>query len=275
MEMARIPAGSVRVSQFNYDPGFSFTARYDYNVSAFYIGKYEVTQAQYNTVMGTNPSSFTSGADTGEVQTKRPVENVTWYDAVEFCNKLSDLEGLTKVYTINNRTPSTANTYPITSATVTQNMNNNGYRLPTEIEWQYASSNGNFTEAGRLTYAWFSSNSNSKTHEVGKKLANNWGLYDVLGNVAEWCWDWYAAYSSPSNSTDIVGPSSGTNKIKRGSNYSLPYASASSNNNDDLMIYLTTGRVWGFSPSNSTDNSTNRMSPSIRNDQTGFRVVRR
>ena len=249
MEMVRIPAGSYAVSEGS--PATYYTK----NISAFYIGKYEVTQAQYNTVMGTNPSSFTSSPDTGEVQNRRPVENVTWYDAVEFCNKLSDLEGLTKVYTINSRTPSTG--YPITSATVTMTIGNNGYRLPTETEWIYASECPIWLEKE----VWYSNISNNKTHEVGKKLPNKNGLYDTLGNVQEWCWDWYATYASTSSqTTDPVGPSSGTQRTWRGGYYSMG---------------ISSGGVYYFSYRRGTGDIINYNVPSTKNNWTGFRVARR
>ena len=153
------------------------------NIASFYLGAYLVTQSEYEEVMGTNPSFFK-----GE---KLPVENLTWIEAVEFCNRLSIREGLTPVYIIEENT-------------VTWNRNANGYRLPTDIEWEYACRAGTTTPFntgnsittnqanfdGRFPY-----NSNirmeyrQRTTPVGLFAANSWGLYDMHGNVWEWCWD--------------------------------------------------------------------------------------
>ena len=172
-------------------------------VKGFYMGIYEVTQEQYQAVMSTNPSWFATGAADGDVQEKRPVEHVTWLDAVEFCNTLSEKAGLDPVYTLINTTTNTS-TGAIESGTVTQDLSKNGYRLPSEEEWEYACRAGTTTafNCGTPEYAtpddyrailwelgWFRGNSGSKTHEVGKKTPNAWGLYDMHGNVFEWCWD--------------------------------------------------------------------------------------
>jgi len=225
--MANIPAGNIAMSG-------TFTV----NLSAFKIGKYQVTQAQYQEVMGNNPSYFVIDVTTGEIQEKRPVEQVTWYDAVEFCNKLSEMEGLTSVYTITGRTPATG--YPITSATVTADFSKNGYRLPTESQWEYACRAGlatgtysknidgvEVTTANLGDHAWYSTNSDSKTHEVGKKKANYFGLYDMHGNVWEWCWDWYAAYPSGTQ-TDFAGAVTGSYRVFRGGSWDNSAAFAGS-----------------------------------------------
>jgi formylglycine-generating enzyme required for sulfatase activity len=182
----------------------------------FYMGKYEVTQGQYETVMGNNPSHHIYPV-TGEIQSRRPVEMVTWYDAVEFCNKLSIREGLIPVYTITDRTPATG--YPITDATVIPNWNVNGYRLPTEAQWEYACRAGTTTkyylgDTWDTNWGWIFGNAGAITREAGKKTPNAWGLYDMYGNVQEWCWDLFEDYKG--DSIDPVGGSSWDIRVTRG-----------------------------------------------------------
>jgi formylglycine-generating enzyme len=146
----------------------------------FYIGKTEVTQSHWEAVMGNNPSYFKGS--------NLPVESVSWFESVEFCNKLSDLEGLKKAYTIS-------------GTNVTCNFESNGYRLPTKPEWEYAAKGGNKSRGYHYSgsnnvndVAWQSGDnwgSLGSTKPVSIKMQNELGIYDMSGNVWEWCWDWF------------------------------------------------------------------------------------
>jgi len=181
-------------------------------LSSFKLSSTEVTQELYQSVMGKNPSRF-KGA-------QRPVETVSWYDAVRFCNALSERLGLQSAY-------------EISGSTVTWDRSANGFRLPTEAEWEYAARGGaegaiadeplqaspyaGGTEADRV--AWYETNSEKSTKPVGTKEPNQLGLYDMSGNVWEWCWDWYGSY--PTNEvTDPEGASSASwQKVLRGGSW--------------------------------------------------------
>ncbi len=175
--------------------------------NGFWMGQYEVTQAEYEEIAGVNPSFFngvqdwpTPGIDYG-TDTNRPVEQVSWEDAVAFCATLTDRERLA------GRIPQGSH-----------------YRLPTEAEWEYACRAGSFTrfsygdDSGYTllaNYGWYLGNSNRRTHPVGEKLPNAWGLYDMHGNVWEWCLDWYGPY--PGGAVmDPKGPATGSFKVIRG-----------------------------------------------------------
>ena len=155
---------------------------------SFSIGRYEVTQEEWEAVMGNNPSYF-KGA-------KRPVERVSWDDCQEFIRKLNALTG-------------------------------KHFRLPTEAEWEFAARGGyrskGYKYAGGYSYsldnvAWYVGNSNETTHEVGEKTPNELGLYDMTGNVWEWCQDWYSDYSSKAQTTP-TGPTSGSHRVNRGGSW--------------------------------------------------------
>jgi formylglycine-generating enzyme len=172
-------------------------------LSDFYIGKYEVTQEQYEKVMGSNPSYFKdSGKDA-------PIEKVSWYSAVEFCNKLSKQEGLQKCYSGSGNS-------------IKCDFSKNGYRLPTEAEWEYAAKGGSKSKGYKYSgsdnldeVGWYEDNTEDKTHPVGSKKPNELGIYDMSGNVWEWCWDWKGDYGS-SAQTNPYGAISGSARVVRG-----------------------------------------------------------
>lgn len=174
----------------------------------FYIGIYEVTQKEWVEVMGNNPSEFKGD--------NLPVETVSWYDCVIYCNKRSEKEGLKPYYNIykNKKDPDNVNDIDNIKWMVTVNTSANGYRLPTEAEWEYAASGGQMSKSYVYSgsndldkVAWYWRNSGDKnlsgswlwptleknhckTKPIGSKEANELGLYDMSGNVREWCWDW-------------------------------------------------------------------------------------
>ncbi len=159
------------------------TPTHQVTISDFYISKYEVTQAQWVEIMGSNPSNVKGDS--------LPVENVRWNEVQEFIEKLNEITG-------------------------------KEYRLPTEAEWEYAARGGKkskgykYSGSNAVAYvAWYKDNSGGQTHPVGQKIPNELGLYDMSGNVREWCSDWYGSYGSGSQ-TNPEGPESGSNRVNRG-----------------------------------------------------------
>ena len=177
----------------------------------FYMQTHEVTQGAYQALMDTNPSHFSScGADC-------PVEMITWTEAIAYANALSEAEGLAPCYDADGAL-----------ATVVTPYDCEGYRLPTEAEWEYAARAGTTTawycgddDLCLDSIAWYYDNSGDTTHPVGQKTPNAWGLYDMTGNVWEWVWDSYTDYPS-SVQTDPAGSDSCTNLVFRGGSWAVP-----------------------------------------------------
>ena len=189
IEMIAVEGGTFTMgatSEQGSDADDDESPTHSVTLSGFYIGKTEVTQAQWKAVMGSNPSSFKGD--------EMPVENVSWNDCQTFITKLNQLTG-------------------------------KKFRLPTEAEWEYAARGGKSSKGYKYAgsnyatdVAWYGSNSGDKTHPVGTKQANELGLYDMSGNVWEWCQDWYDSYSS-SAQTNPTGPSSGSARVGRGGSW--------------------------------------------------------
>jgi len=224
-------------------------------LSSFYMGKYEVTQAEYSQYMQPS-SSWTSNYGIGY---NNPAYYVSWYAILKYCNLRSMAEGLTPVYRISGSTdPANWGSVP-TSANSTWdaaicNWNANGYRLPTEAEWEYAARGATNTPDYLYSgsddinaVAWYSgNNSPNGSKPVGTKAGNGLGLFDMSGNVYEWCWDWYSpSYYSSSPSSNPTGPDSGSGRVRRGGywNYSARYCCVA--NRDDGPPYGSSNGV-GF-----------------------------
>lgn len=197
-ELVLLPAGSFSMGDA---AGREDETPHDVSVGAFYIDKHAVTQDLYAKIMGVNPSK--------NKDPQRPVEKTQWTDAVRFCNKCSEFDGLSPCYDLD---------------TWECNFAADGYRLPTEAEWEYACRAGS---AGKYSfgddekdlpkYAWFNANSQNKTQPVGQKAPNRWGLFDMHGNVWQWCNDWHGAdYYKKSDKENPSGPASGKERVLRG-----------------------------------------------------------
>lgn len=242
IEMIKVKGGTFSAAQINrisdikiaqkdimdeHSPDFSMS------VSDFFISKFEITQGLYKSIMepdldcNPEPSYFCQDAYADENQELRPVERVTWYDAVVFCNRLSEKEGLEPVYKIEGIQRYSKDA-AIKKASVTADFSKNGYRLPTHAEWVWAAAGGK-KEKRIYKYsgsddidevAWYLFNSKDMTHQAGLKKPNGLGIYDMTGNVVEWCWDylWQDEFENI-NYVDYTGPEEGSYRYLKGGSF--------------------------------------------------------
>jgi formylglycine-generating enzyme required for sulfatase activity len=199
IEMVQAPAGSFLMGDEEDGPIHRVTI-----TNPYYISKEPVTQALYQAVMNENPSVFKGDHN--------PVESISWFDAARFCNALSKTMNIVPAYKINGEK-------------VEWVQGASGFRLPTEAEWEYSARGGTTArfacgdlESGLETMAWYYQNSGGKTHPVGQKEPNAWGLFDMHGNVYEWTWDWYVAYPRGSVN-DPVDDSEDLARVIRGGSW--------------------------------------------------------
>jgi formylglycine-generating enzyme required for sulfatase activity len=282
IEMVQIQGGTFTMGSPTNEPNReSDETQHSVTLTAFKMSKHQVTQWQYETVMGSNPSAHCSGGIrafyvTGLDTENFPVERVSWYDAIVFCNKLSMGEDLTPAYRINGSTdPAAWGTMPtswddpsrVTWDAVKIVAGSTGYRLPTEAQWEYACRAGstaafswgtNFIDDSKANYRAGTIDANNttagtslrRTTAVGSYAPNAYGLYDMHGNVFEWCWDRYSSsYYSSSPAQDPTGAVSGSDRVLRGGSW-----------NDDGQYLRSAGWSNG--------------SPNGRDFDIGFRLVR-
>jgi formylglycine-generating enzyme required for sulfatase activity len=237
VETVLIPAGSFVMGDVVGDGVKEELPTRTVTIDAFYMGKTEVTQKLYRAIMGENPSKYAGD--------NRPVEKVTWEKAIAFCNALSEKHGYEKCYAGS-------------GSTLTVDFTANGFRLPTEAEWEYACRAGTTTsyhfgntEADLARHAWYAGTNDGQSSDVARKQSNPHGLYDMHGNVFEWCWDWYDPnYYAVGDTDNPTGPDAGSERVCRGGSY----------------FVIAFGCRSAFRSSSK---------PTIAGPDVGFRVVRR
>ena len=262
---ALIPAGTFKMgSNDGYDANKPI---HDVAITKdFYMGKYEVTQGEYEKYCEYVEKLPNSSYGEGD---NYPVYYVSWYDALVYCNKRSIDEGLTPCYSINRETdPKIWGAVNSSRNAVECDWESNGYRLPTEAEWEYAARGGDKTittltysgvssTSGVGSYAWYTANSDSKTHIVGQRRPNAFDLYDMSGNVSEWCWNWSTTEydTTTEGGSDPIGALNGSSRVHRGGDWSSNLTTCSVQYRDSkgpsLCSYTIGFRVVRSCPSTS------------------------
>ncbi|MCF7912112.1 MAG: formylglycine-generating enzyme family protein [Candidatus Cloacimonetes bacterium] len=202
-EMILLPAGDFEMGCCLEDSNLNEQPVHNVHVSSFYMSKYEITQKEFRHIIGTVPEN---GYGIGD---NYPAFGITWELAMQYCNDRSEAENLQPCFNL---------------ADSTCNWSANGYRLPTEAEWEYAARYAGADSLYKFSgcddvfeVAWFRRNSQNQVQKVGQKMPNAMGLYDMSGNVWEWCWDWYSAdYYQESPVPDPRGPETGSFRLVRG-----------------------------------------------------------
>lgn len=194
------PHSEYAMSLIAIEGGFFTHESCSIGISSFYMDMFEITQGNYEDIMGVNPSFFNGSGNL-------PVEQVSWFNAIEFCNRRSMKEGLSPCYSYSDY-GTNPDDWPLhwdewhdNNTLFECNWQADGYRLPTEMEWMYAAKGGNldrgFSYSGSDdidAVAWYTSNSEAHTHPVGELMPNELSLFDMSGNVWEWCWDFWSDY---------------------------------------------------------------------------------
>ncbi len=215
-EMVFIEGGSYYMGN-DYSVALDEKPEHKATLSNFYISKYEVTFEMFDNFC--NSTGFDYPDDGGYGRGKNPAINVSWEGAIKYCNWLSSRFGYDKVYDLQVDSAGTS----IKGV----NWEANGYRLPTEAEWEYVAKGGSKSQGFAYSgsndpkeVAWFSENSEAKPHEIGTLKPNELGIYDIVGNAWEWCWDYYdEEYYAKADENDPQGPDKGENRVYRGGNF--------------------------------------------------------
>ena len=251
MVLRLIPSGKFYMGSHDSDEFMRNNEHPQHRVSVtkpLYVSIYQVTQKEFNELLEYNPS-------TSVINDTNPVDSISWYCAIEFCNKLSENEGHSPYYTMENVRRRINKSIEYADVSI---AGGNGFRLPTEAEWEYACRAGSITPwcFGDLVlevglYAWYYDNAQLETHPVGLKKPNGWGLYDMHGNVMEWCNDWYSDfyYQQDIPEDDPTGPDEGVTRVLRGG-------------------------AWQFGAEATRSAYRNSANPDATSNVIGFRIVR-